>query len=83
MSRRGGDGADCEGGHDQDGVPQDGVVEAHLGLVEAEPVLGELEVFFDGPSEPGGADEAGHVGLRHVTTRRDHPRVKRPVAAAR
>src|SRR5258708_1109195 len=58
----GGDGADGQGGHDQDGVPQDRVVEADLGLVEAEAVLAELEILFDRPSEPGGADQPGHAG---------------------
>jgi hypothetical protein len=43
---RGGDGADRQGGHDQDGVPQDRMVEADLRLIEAEPVLAELEVLF-------------------------------------
>jgi hypothetical protein len=37
--QRGGDGADGQGGHDQDGVAGDGGVEAGLALVEAEAVL--------------------------------------------
>jgi hypothetical protein len=35
----GGDGADGQGGHDQDGVPGDGGVEADLGFIQAEEVL--------------------------------------------
>ena len=42
----GGDGADGQGGHDQDGVPGDCGIQADLGLVGPEPVLAELEIFF-------------------------------------
>jgi hypothetical protein len=45
----GGDGADGQGGHDQDGVPGDRGVQADLGLVEPEAVLPELEIFFSRP----------------------------------
>jgi hypothetical protein len=45
----GGDGADREGGHDQDEVAQDGGVEAGLALVQAEAVLGQLEAFLSRP----------------------------------
>ena len=55
----GGDGADCQGGHDQDGVPGDRGVQADLGLVQPEAVLAELEIFFNGPAQPGGADQPG------------------------
>ena len=45
----GGDGADREGGHDQDSVPGDRMVEPDLGLVQPELVLPELESFFNRP----------------------------------
>jgi hypothetical protein len=60
--RCGGDGADGEGGHDQDGVPGDRGVETDLGLVEPEAVFAELEIFFDWPAQPGGADRPGRGG---------------------
>ena len=41
----GGDGADGQGGHHQHGVPGDRVVEADLGLVEAEAALTGSEIF--------------------------------------
>ena len=56
----GGDGADGQGGHHQHGVAGDGGVEADLGLVQAEAVLAEFEIFFHGPAQPGGADKPGH-----------------------
>src|SRR5216683_1914054 len=57
LEQGGGDGADRQGGHDQDGVPGDRGVEPDLGLVQPEVVLAELEVLLDGPPEPGGADQ--------------------------
>jgi len=33
------------------------VIEADLGLIEAEAALAELEIFLCRPSEPSGADE--------------------------
>ena len=45
----GGDGADGQGCHDQDGVPGDRGVQADLGLVEAEAVLAEFEIFLNQP----------------------------------
>jgi hypothetical protein len=57
----GGNGADGQGGHDQDGVPQDRVVEADLGLVRAEAVLAELEILLHRPAQPCGADQPGHA----------------------
>ena len=45
----GGDSADGQGGHDQDGVAGDRLVKADLRLIEAEAVLAELEAFFNGP----------------------------------
>jgi hypothetical protein len=45
----GGDGADGQGGHHQHGVPGDRVVEADLGLVEAEAALTGSEIFFSRP----------------------------------
>ena len=45
----GGDGADGQGGHDQHGVPGDRGIEPNLGLVEAEAVLAEFEIFFNQP----------------------------------
>ena len=49
---RSGDGADGQGGHDQDGVPEDRGVEADLALVEPEAVLAEREIFFRRPAKP-------------------------------
>jgi hypothetical protein len=46
----GGDGADGQGGHDQDGMAGERVIEADLGLVQAEAVLAELEAFFHRPA---------------------------------
>jgi hypothetical protein len=43
--RRGGDGADRQGGHDQDNVAQDRGVGPGLALVQAEAALGELEAL--------------------------------------
>jgi hypothetical protein len=62
--QRGGNGADGQGGHDQDGVPGDRGVEADLGLVEPEAALAEL----------GGVDRAarcqpGLVLFRAVSRR--------------
>ena len=54
-----GDGADRQGGHDQDEMPGDGCVQPDLGLVQSEAVLTELEIFFYGPAQPGGADQPG------------------------
>ena len=54
-----GDGADRQGGHDQDEMPGDGCVQPDLGLVQSEAVLAELEIFFYGPAQPGGADQPG------------------------
>src|SRR6185437_1142994 len=48
----GGDGADREGGQDQDGVAEDRGVEAGLALVQAEAALGELEAFLHRPAKP-------------------------------
>jgi hypothetical protein len=45
----GGHGADREGGHDQDGVPEDSGVEAGLALVQPEAVLAEFEIFLSRP----------------------------------
>jgi hypothetical protein len=45
----GGDGADGEGGHDEDEVAADRGVEAGLALVEAKIVFSELESFFSQP----------------------------------
>ena len=69
---RGGDGADGESGHDQHDVSHDRGVQAGLGLVEAELVLAELVVFFDGPAaaghldrcRQGGGDVGGWVGVQ-------------------
>jgi hypothetical protein len=44
-----GDGADGQGGHDQDEMPGDGCVQPDLGLVQSEAVLAELEIFFSQP----------------------------------
>ena len=72
----GGDGADGEGGHDEDGVAGDRVVEADLGLVEAEVVFAELEAFFDGPAQSRGADQPG---LGHRLAFGDVAVMERPV----
>ncbi len=48
-----------DGGYGEHGVPGDRGVEADLGLVEAEAVLAELEIFLYGPAQPGGADQPG------------------------
>jgi hypothetical protein len=56
------DGADGQGGHDQDGVPGDRGVEADLGLVEPETVLPGLGIFFGRPAQPGRADGPGRGG---------------------
>jgi hypothetical protein len=40
-------------------MPGNRVVEAGLGLVEAEAVLAELERLFYRPAQPGGADQPG------------------------
>jgi hypothetical protein len=45
----GGDGADGQGRHDQHRVPGDRGIKADLGLVEAEAVLAELEIFLSQP----------------------------------
>jgi hypothetical protein len=55
----GGDGADREGGYDQHGMPGDRGMQPDLRLVETEAVLAELETFFYGPSQSGGADQPG------------------------
>src|ERR1035441_5874447 len=55
----GGDGADREGGHHQDGVPGDRGIQPDLGLVQPEAVLPELEPFFYGPPQAGCADQPG------------------------
>ena len=55
----GGDGADGQGGHDQHGVPGDRVVEADLGLAEAEASLPGLEIFFSRPAAADCADQPG------------------------
>jgi hypothetical protein len=55
----GGDGADREGGHDQDDVPQDGGVEPGLALIEAEAALGELEALLGRPPQTRGPDQPG------------------------
>lgn len=55
----GGDGADREGGDDQDNVPQDRGIEPGLALVQAEAALLELEAFDCGPSQSRGPDQAG------------------------
>lgn len=55
-------GEDREGRGDEDGVSFDGLVEANLGMVESEIVLGELETFLDGPAESSGRDEAVEGG---------------------
>jgi hypothetical protein len=44
-------------------------LEAGLALVEAEAVLAELEIFFDWPTQPGGADQPGlsqHLAFGHI-----------------
>jgi hypothetical protein len=46
----GGDGADGQGSHDQQGVPGDRDIQPDLRLVEPEAVLAELEVFFGRPA---------------------------------
>jgi len=46
------DGADCEGGHDQHGVPGDRGVEPDLGLIQPEAVLAGPETFFYGQRSP-------------------------------
>jgi hypothetical protein len=40
-------------------VPGDRVIEADLGLVQAEAALAELEAFLHRPAQPGGADQPG------------------------
>jgi hypothetical protein len=55
----GGDGADRQGGHDQDDVPQDRGVEPDLALVQAEAAFSQLEALLNGPSQPGCPDQAG------------------------
>ena len=55
----GGDGADGEGGHDQDQVPQDRGVEPGLALVEPEAALAELEAFLDRPAQARCLDQPG------------------------
>jgi hypothetical protein len=40
---------DREGGHDQHGMAHDRDVEPRLALVQAEAVLPDLEIFFNGP----------------------------------
>ena len=45
----GGDGADGEGGHDEDDVAEDRGVEAGLALVQAEAALAELEGLLSQP----------------------------------
>lgn len=54
-----GDGADGQRGHDQHGVPGDCVVEADLGLAEAEAALPGSEIFFHWPAAAGGTDQPG------------------------
>jgi hypothetical protein len=69
LEQGGGDGADRQGGHHQDGVAGDGGVETDLGLIQAEGVSCEPEIFLDKPPEPGGADQPGHgerLALGHV-----------------
>jgi hypothetical protein len=73
----GGNGADGQGGHDQDGVPQDRVVEADLGLVEAETALAGSEIFFNWPAAAGGADQPGQ---RHRLAGGDETVVKGQLA---
>ena len=55
----GGDGADGEGGHHQYRVAEDRGVEPGLALVEREAVLGEGEIFFYRPAQPGCPDQPG------------------------
>jgi hypothetical protein len=54
------DGADGQGGHDQDGVPGDRGVEPDLGLIQAEEVLAGPELLFHGPAQPGCPDQPGY-----------------------
>ena len=56
LEQGGGDGADRQRGHHQDGVPADRGVKPDLGLVQPEVVLAELEVLSGRPAQPGGAD---------------------------
>jgi hypothetical protein len=58
----GGDRADRQGSHDQHDVPHDRCEQAVLGLVEAELVLAEFMVFFDGPASSAHRDQDGEGG---------------------
>ena len=73
----GGDGADGQGGHHQHGVPGDRVVQADLGLVEAEAALTGSEIFFNWPAAAGGADQPGQ---RHRLAGGDETVVKGQLA---
>jgi hypothetical protein len=59
----GGDGADGQGGHDQDGMTEDRGVQPGLAVVEREAVLAGFGIFFYLPSQPGGADQPVLAGF--------------------